>query len=100
VYAVVRRYTSPTDLAETIAQKRADLEQTLRGVPSFVASYLVNAGDAVATVTVCQDGAGAEHSIAVAAEWVRRHLPDADRPRSSRPVRPGPAPRGVAIHPE
>ena len=77
MYAVVRRYASPTDLAETVAAKRADLEQTMRGLPGFVAYYLVNAGDAVATVTVCQDRAGAEQSIAVAADWVKRHLPDA-----------------------
>jgi len=77
MYAVVRRYTSSSDLAATIREKRGDLEQTMRGLPGFVAYYLVNAGDAVATVTVCQDRSGAEASIRVAADWVRQNVPDA-----------------------
>ena len=75
MYAVVRRYTSPSDLAATIREKRANLEQTIRGIPGFVAYYLINQGDAIATVTVCQDRAGAEASIQRAADWVKQNLP-------------------------
>jgi hypothetical protein len=77
MYGVVRRYTSPSDLAPTINEKRANLEQTMRGIPGFVAYYLVNQGDAIATVTICQDRAGTEESLRRAAEWIKTNVPDA-----------------------
>jgi hypothetical protein len=77
MYAVVRRYTSSSDLAERVKEKRSSLEQTMSGLPGFVAYYLVNQGDAVATITICEDQAGAEASIQRAADWVRENLPDA-----------------------
>jgi hypothetical protein len=76
MYAVVRRYTAANDLTNAVNEKRASLEQAMRGLPGFVAYYLVNQGDAVATITVCEDRAGAEQSIQVAADWVKQNLPD------------------------
>ncbi|MEA2514229.1 MAG: hypothetical protein QOJ59_3716 [Thermomicrobiales bacterium] len=76
MYAVVRRYTSEMkNLAEVMAEKHEDLERRMSGLPGFVAYYLIDAGDAVATVTVCDDRAGAEASHALAAEWVKQNLP-------------------------
>jgi hypothetical protein len=76
MYAVVRRYTAARDLTNEVNEKRASLEQMMRGLPGFVAYYLVNQGDAVATITICQDRAGAEQSIQQAADWVKQNLPD------------------------
>jgi hypothetical protein len=76
MYAVVRRYTAANDLTNAVNEKRASLEQAMRGLPGFVAYYLVNQGDAVATITVCEDRAGAERSIQVAADWVKQNLPE------------------------
>ena len=76
MYAVVRRYTAARDLTNEVNEKRASLEQTMQSLPGFVAYYLVNQGDAVATITVCQDRAGAEQSIQRAADWVKQNLPD------------------------
>jgi hypothetical protein len=76
MYAVVRRYTAAKDLTTAVTAKRGSLEQTMRGLPGFVAYYLVNQGDAVATITICQDKAGAEQSIQQAADWVKQNLPD------------------------
>ena len=70
MYAIVRRYTAAKDLTSIVTANRASLEQTMKGLPGFVAYYLVNQGDAVATITICQDQAGAEQSIQRAAEWV------------------------------
>jgi hypothetical protein len=75
MYAVVRRYTSAMDLADVMAEKHEDLERRMSGLPGFVAYFLINAGDAVATVTVCDDRAGAEASHALAAEWVKQNIP-------------------------
>jgi hypothetical protein len=56
-------------------QKRADVEQLLRGVPGFRSYYAIRSGDSVATITVCDDKAGTDESIRVAADWVRQNLP-------------------------
>lgn len=77
MYAVVRRYTSGMDLAQVMAEKHEDLERRMSALPGFVAYYLIDAGGAVATVTVCDDRAGAEASHALAAEWVERNIPAA-----------------------
>jgi hypothetical protein len=75
MYAVVRRYTAANDLTNLIAEKRSSLEQAMKGLPGFVAYYLVHEGDALATITICQDRAGAEESIQRAADWVKQNLP-------------------------
>jgi hypothetical protein len=76
VYAVVRRYPSELqNLAQLMSEKHEDLERRMSALPGFVAYYLIDAGDAVATVTVCDDRAGAEASHAVAAEWVKQNMP-------------------------
>jgi hypothetical protein len=76
MYAVVRRYTSSTDLSAEIERLRDSLEQVMRSIPGFVAYYLVNGGDSVATITVCTDRAGTDESNKRAAEWVKQNLPN------------------------
>jgi hypothetical protein len=76
MYAVVRRYNAAKDLTSEVNEKRASLEQAMKGLPGFVAYYLINQGDSVATITICQDKAGAEQSIQRAADWVSQNLPD------------------------
>jgi hypothetical protein len=76
MYAVVRRYTSPSDLGSEIERNRANLEQTMREIPGFVGYYLINGGNSVATITVCNDRTGTEESNRRAAEWVRQYLPN------------------------
>jgi hypothetical protein len=48
VYTVVRRYTAAKDFTTVVSEKRASLEQPMKGLPGFVAYYLVNQGDAIA----------------------------------------------------
>jgi hypothetical protein len=59
-----------------VTENRSSLEQTMKGPPGSVAYYLVNQGDAVATITICQDQAGAEQSVQRAAEWVKQCMPE------------------------
>lgn len=75
MYAVVRRYTSASDVADIINKNRQSLEDALGGIPGLIAYYLVSTGNAVATVTISQDAAGAEESIRRAAEWVKQYVP-------------------------
>jgi hypothetical protein len=78
MYAVVRRYPGASQLFDELARRQADVEAVIRGVPGFVAYTLLRAGDGGgATVTVCEDQAGAEESTRRAAAWVRENVPAA-----------------------
>ena len=77
MHAVVRRYTGASALNDALAQRSGEVEALLRGVPGFVAYYAVRAGDALATITVCDDQEGTRESSRRAREWVQQNLPGA-----------------------
>ena len=78
MYVVVRRYPGVSQLIDELARRQAEVEQIIRGVPGFVAYYLLRSGDGGgASVTVCEDRAGTEESTRRAAAWVRENLPAA-----------------------
>ncbi|WP_416981085.1 hypothetical protein [Streptomyces sp. T028] len=75
MYAAVRRYEGVTDPAEAGRLVDEGFVPLMREVPGFVAYYWLDAGDGVMVSTsVFQDRAGAEESIARAADFVRDHL--------------------------
>ncbi|WP_327281353.1 MULTISPECIES: hypothetical protein [unclassified Streptomyces] len=75
MYAAVRRYEGVTDPAEAARIVREGFVPLMREVPGFVAYYWLDAGDGVMVSTsVFQDRAGAEGSIATAADFVRDNL--------------------------
>ncbi|KUN81405.1 hypothetical protein [Streptomyces griseoruber] len=75
MYAAVRRYEGVTDPAEAGRLVHEGFVPLMREVPGFVAYYWLDAGDGVMVSTsVFQDRAGAEESIARAADFVREHL--------------------------
>jgi heme-degrading monooxygenase HmoA len=75
MYVVVRRYSGASQLADMLAQRQSEVTTLLKGVPGFKAYYAVRGDDGtVATVTVCDDKAGTDESIRVAADWVRKNL--------------------------
>ncbi len=76
MYASVRRYTSvDPSLFDEVARNPQDLEATMRQAPGFQAWYLIRTGDGMVTVTLCDDQAGAEASVRLAAGWLRDHMP-------------------------
>jgi hypothetical protein len=75
MHVVVRRYQQASQLAETMERQRREIQDLLRGVPGFVAYFALRTGEGVATITVCEDKAGTDESIRVAAGWVRENLP-------------------------
>ena len=75
MYTSIRRYTAPDPrFWERIQQQRAGLEVPFRRVQGFRSWYLVRTGDGLTTVTLCDDRAGAEESVRVAATWIRENL--------------------------
>ena len=76
MHAVVRRYTGVSRLLDEMTQRHGEVEEIMKQVPGFQAYYAVRDGDALTTVTVCEDAAGTDASTGMAAQWVQENLPD------------------------
>jgi hypothetical protein len=76
VHAVIRKYTAAPDVATEARPKLADLEQTMRQTPGFVAYSFLETADGIATITITEDEAGTQESMGRAATWVRQNLPN------------------------
>ena len=80
MHAVVRRYKGGSQVIDEVIRRRSDVEQLIRGVPGFIAYYAVKTADGGATITICEDRAGTEESVRVAADWVRQNVQGAISP--------------------
>jgi len=76
MHAVIRKYTAGPDVAEEARPKLAQLEQTMRQTPGFVAYYFLETEGGIATITITEDEAGTQESMSRAANWVRENLPN------------------------
>ena len=56
MHAVIRTYAAAPEVVAEARPKLADLEQTMRRLPGFVAYYFIETADGLATVTVTEDG--------------------------------------------
>ena len=76
MYVSVRRYAgSHPGLFDEVASRRQDLEATMRQAPGFRAWYLVRTGAGMMTITLCDEQAGADESVRLAAGWIRDNMP-------------------------
>jgi hypothetical protein len=76
MHAVVRRYTGVSSLIDQMSQRQGEVKELIAEVPGFNAYYAVRDGDALTTITVCDDSTGTQRSTGLAAQWVRDNLPD------------------------
>ena len=74
MHAVIRKYTSPPEARAELRTKMDQIEQTMRGVPGFVAYYYLETDDGLATITITEDERGTTDSVERAAKWVRENL--------------------------
>ena len=74
MHAVIRKYTGSPGVVDEARPKFAHLEQTMRGMPGFVAYYFLETADGVATITIAEDEAGTTESMGRAANWVQQNL--------------------------
>ena len=70
MYAVVRNYSGASQIFDELESRKDDVEQVIRGVPGLVSYTLFRTTDGGVSVTVCQDKAGTDESVRVAAEWI------------------------------
>jgi len=73
MHTVIRHYSGAgaSELADQIAAQSEGVEATIRSVPGVVSYALVKTSDGCISITVCEDKAGADESVRLAAEFVR-----------------------------
>ena len=76
MHTVVRWYSGPgaSELFDELERQQEEIEQALRGVPGVVTYTLIRVGDSGVSVTVCQDKAGTDESVRVAADVIRQNV--------------------------
>lgn len=75
MYAVIRRYSGVAKLIHELETRKEEVIGVMKEATGFVAYYAVRDGEALATITICNDRAGADDSTRRAAQWVRDNLP-------------------------
>ena len=76
MFAAIRTYgiTDSDELSELVKDGFLPIVES---VPGFVAYYVVNAGNGVASsITICEDKTGADESTSREAAWVEEHALD------------------------
>ena len=75
MYATVRKYKGVPGVTDQIVNRRKDVEAEIKKAPGFNAYYMLKTGDGMTTVTICDTQAGAEASNRLAADWIKKNLP-------------------------
>ena len=75
MHCVVRQYsgTGAKELFDVLDQRKSDVESLIRGVSGFFAYQLLRTADGGVSVTTCQDKAGTDESLRLAADWIREN---------------------------
>ncbi|MDH3603914.1 MAG: hypothetical protein OEU26_30265, partial [Candidatus Tectomicrobia bacterium] len=75
MYTVVRQYSGPgaSELFDVLENNKDEVERLIGGVSGLVSYTLLRTSDGGITVTVCQDKAGTDQSVQIAADWIRQN---------------------------
>ena len=74
MHTVVRHYQGAAALMDELGKRSADVEELIRGIPGFVAYYLVKTADGGYSVSVFEDSAGTDESNRRAATYLKENL--------------------------
>jgi hypothetical protein len=76
MYTTIRIYAGQSDLGAELHRNQESVKRAISAVPGFHAySWIATADGGGASVTVCDDQAGAEESNRAAAAWIAENLP-------------------------
>lgn len=78
MYGVLRSYSGDgaKKLAARLEEHKAEVEGVLRGVPGLVTWGVMQTADGCTTFTLCKDKTGADLSVTVARDWVKKNASD------------------------
>ncbi len=73
MHAMVRTYSGKgaNELTKLLISRRAEVEKIMGDVAGLVSYDIVETKDGCTTVTVCDDKAGTDKSLAVAKDWLK-----------------------------
>jgi hypothetical protein len=76
MHTTIRQYDGrgTKELFDALEAREPEVRELISTVPGFVSYMAFRAGDAGATVTVCQDKEGTDESTRRAAGWVAENL--------------------------
>jgi hypothetical protein len=76
MYTVIRTYSGPgaKELCDVMAERQAEIETLIRGVKGNIGYSMTRTADGAVSVTICEDKAGTDESVKVAAEWVKSNM--------------------------
>ena len=75
MYATIRIYSEAEGLADAVAEHKAEIGGLFQEIGGFRSYHIVKTGPAsAASITVCDDQAGAEASNQVARDWIVANL--------------------------
>jgi len=79
MHAVIRTYSGAgaKKLVGEFEKHKKDIEQALGAVKGLVSYSLINTGSGGVSVTVCRDKAGADESVRIAGDWIKKNVPSA-----------------------
>jgi hypothetical protein len=77
MHAVIRMYSGvgARDLVGVLEARKAEVEQLIRSVKGFISYSMIRTPDGAASVTVCEDKAGTDESMRIAAGWIKANAP-------------------------
>jgi hypothetical protein len=73
MHVVVRKYATTPEYVDRVRPQLAQLEETMRTLPGFVAYYFVETADGVTTITVTEDETGTAASMGQASTWMNEN---------------------------
>jgi hypothetical protein len=78
MHAVIRAYSGPAakKVVDLLESRKDEIEGLMRSVTGFVSYSLLRTSDGGASVTVCADKVGADESVRIAREWLRKNTHD------------------------
>jgi len=77
MHAVIRTYagSGAKKLFEELENHKAAIEKLIRPVKGLVSYALVHTADGGISLTICQDKAGIDESVRLAADFIRQNVP-------------------------
>ncbi len=78
MHMVVRTYSGAgaKELFDLLEKRKSDVKQVLSAVHGIKSYAMTRTHDGGYTVTMCDDKAGTDDSIKVAAAWIKKNAPD------------------------
>jgi hypothetical protein len=77
VSAVLRVYDNAPGLVDAIEAHLEDVRGLLTGVTGFRAWNMIRTANGGFSLTVCDDKAGCDETVRLAADWIKQNVPNA-----------------------